>query len=115
MADPHYMVGIDLGTSNCAMASVELARGPDAPVVDVPTPQLQRPGEVAPRPLLPSCLYVPGEHELPAEATQLPWENSEPYVVGEFARWQGARVPGRLITSAGAPHGRIGACRSTAA
>lgn len=100
MADPHYLVGIDLGTSNCAVASVELARGPDAPVVDLPVPQLQRAGEVGARPLLPSCLYIPGEHELPPEAVQLPWENPDRWIVGEFARWQGARVPGRLVASA---------------
>jgi molecular chaperone DnaK (HSP70) len=95
-----YLVGIDLGTSNCAVAYVELARGADAPVLDFPIPQLQRLGEVAQRDLLPSCIYVPGEHELPAEAARLPWDGASTRIVGEFARWQGARVPGRLITSA---------------
>lgn len=100
MTEPAYLVGIDLGTSNSAAASVQLARGPNAPIEDLPIPQLVRLGEAAPRPLLPSCVYIPGEHELPPESTALPWEHSDVRVVGEFARWQGARVPGRLVASA---------------
>jgi hypothetical protein len=50
--------------------------------------------------LLPSCIYLPGEHELAAGSTALPWEQSPELIVGEFARWQGARVPGRLVASA---------------
>jgi hypothetical protein len=69
-------------------------------VVDFAIPQLQRPGEVATLPLLPSCLYVAGEHELPPDSTQLPWGTSPRLIAGAFARWQGARVPGRLIASA---------------
>jgi molecular chaperone DnaK (HSP70) len=100
MGDAKFLIGIDLGTSNCAMAFVEPARGPDAPVADCPIPELHRLGEVARRPLLPSCIYLTGEHELPPEATRLPWDPAPQYVVGEFARWQGARVPGRLVVSA---------------
>jgi len=99
-AEARFLVGIDLGTSNCAVASVDPALGPGAPVVDFPLTQAIRPGEVAPRPLLPSCLYLPGPHELAAGATRLPWETPEESVAGEFARWQGARVPGRLVASA---------------
>ena len=72
----------------------------DSPVIDFPIPQLQRPGEVAAMPLLPSCLYVAGDHELPPGSTQLPWGESPQLIVGAFARWQGARVPGRLVASA---------------
>lgn len=63
-------------------------------------PQLRRLGEVAAQPLLPSCLYIPGEHEMPPESSRLPWGESPQWIVGEFARWQGARVPGRLVASA---------------
>ena len=99
MAGSHIL-GIDLGTTNCAVAFVDPALGADSPVVDFPLPQLQRPGEVASRPLLPSYLYVPGEHELPPGSTRLPWDESPRVIAGEFARWQGARVPGRLVASA---------------
>src|SRR3974390_495041 len=100
MSSSKYIIGIDLGTSNCAMAYVEPERGVEAPVLDFPVPQLTRPGEVSPKRLLPSCIYLPGEHELPGEAMCLPWEQRWRGIVGEFARWQGAQVPGRLVTSA---------------
>ncbi len=94
-----YVVGIDLGTSNCAVASLEVAQGAKARVTDLPIPQVVRVGEVAPRPLLPSVLYLPMAGELPVGSTRLPW--GEPsHVVGELARAQGARVPGRVVTSA---------------
>src|SRR5204863_2241588 len=56
--------------------------------------------ETASRPLLPSFLYLPGAHDLPAGAVALPWDAARSYAVGEFARNHGARVPGRLVTSA---------------
>ncbi|MFB1480996.1 Hsp70 family protein [Corallococcus sp. RDP092CA] len=95
------IVGIDLGTTHCAVASVDPAKGSGAPVEDFPLPQLVRQGEVAPRALLPSAVYVPAGHELAPEVLRLPWgDDGGPYVVGELARWQGARVPGRLVASA---------------
>src|SRR6185437_12494891 len=100
MSEAAYLVGIDLGTSNCAMACVELARGAEAPVQDFPIAQLVRPGESVALALLPSCLYLAGPHELSPESTRLPWDNEPETIVGEFARWQRARVPGRLVTSA---------------
>jgi molecular chaperone DnaK (HSP70) len=95
-----HIVGIDLGTTNCAVAFANPGQGADAPVMDFPVPQLRRAGEVAALPLLPSCLYVAGDHELPPGSTRLPWGESPRLIVGAFARWQGARVPGRLVASA---------------
>src|SRR5215471_3950668 len=97
-----YLVGIDLGTTNSALAYVDLKKKgqegrPDIRAFGVP--QLVAAGEVAERPLLPSFLYLPGEHDLPPGATALPWDPSPGYAVGEFARNHGARVPGRLATS----------------
>jgi molecular chaperone DnaK (HSP70) len=60
-----HIVGIDLGTTHCAVAAVDPSRGgAQAPVEDFPVPQLVALGEVAPRKLLPSCLYVPAGAEL---------------------------------------------------
>src|SRR6218665_2476491 len=95
-----HIVGIDLGTTHCAVASVDPSQGPGAPLRDFPVPQLVRQGEGRARPLLPSCIYVPAGHELAAGALRLPGGESGPRVVGEFARGQGARVPGRVVTSA---------------
>src|SRR6266568_2205555 len=96
-----FLVGIDLGTIHTALAYVDLAgEGDLAEAVQVlPVPQLIAPGEVGERRLLPSSAYVPGEHELPPSARRLPWGDA-PVVVGELARAQGARVPGRLVASA---------------
>src|SRR5207244_1424515 len=58
------------------------------------------PGEPAPRAMLPSFLYLPGKHELPPGALQLPWTDDADRIVGEFARIQGARVPSHLVASA---------------
>src|ERR1017187_2233107 len=100
MSQSPYIIGIDLGTTNCAVAFAKPAQGADSPVVDFAIPQLQRPGEVAALPLSASFLYVSGEHELPPGSTRLPWGESPSLIVGAFARWQGARVPGRLVASA---------------
>src|SRR5438270_151484 len=100
---PHYLIGIDLGTTNSALAYIDLKRarpGKAAEIREFPIPQLVAPGELKSRELLPSFLYLPGPHDLPAGATALPWDPACPYAVGEFARNHGARVPGRLVTSA---------------
>jgi molecular chaperone DnaK (HSP70) len=100
---PSYLIGIDLGTTNSALAYVDLRckpRGGRPELHTFEAPQLVAPAEVAPRVLLPSFLYLPGPHDLPPGATALPWDPQRPYAVGEFARNHGARVPGRLVTSA---------------
>jgi molecular chaperone DnaK (HSP70) len=100
---PRYLVGIDLGTTNSALAYLDLSRKPRGGRPEIhafPVPQLVAPGQMADRPLLPSFLYLPGGHDLPAGATALPWDPARSFAVGEFARNHGARVPGRLVTSA---------------
>src|SRR6516165_12690030 len=98
-----YLIGIDLGTTNSALAYIDLKhkpRGGRAAIHTFLVPQLVAPGEVGPRQLLPSFLYLPGAHDLPPGATALPWNPQCAYAVGEFARNHGAKVPGRLATSA---------------
>jgi hypothetical protein len=98
-----YLIGIDLGTTNSALAYLDLqARPRSGPpsIQPFPVPQLTAPAEIHPRTLLPSFLYLPGPHDLPAGAVALPWDPGRSYAVGEFARNHGARVPGRLVTSA---------------
>ncbi|MBI2894816.1 MAG: hsp70 family protein [Deltaproteobacteria bacterium] len=65
-----------------------------------PVPQLVSPGEAAALPLVPSSTYLPAEGELPPGGTRLPWGDEPPFLVGELARRQGAKVPGRVVTSA---------------
>src|SRR5438132_12888355 len=98
-----FLVGICWGTTNTALAYVHLERrasgkGPELHTFQIP--QLVAPGEMGNRSLLPSFLYLPGEHDLPAGAVALPWDQGRVYAVGELARNHGARVPGRLVMSA---------------
>src|SRR5688572_11790840 len=95
---PRYLIGIDLGTTNSALAYIDV-RDPKT-IHSFRIPQLVAPGETALRDLLPSFLYLPGPHDLPAGSTALPWDPARNYAVGEFARNHGARIPGRLVTSA---------------
>lgn len=102
-----YLVGIDLGTTHTAVAYADTAEETGSPTIQVfPIEQLVAPGELAARPLLPSLRY----HAAPAEFDPLdiamPWPEPDVgyggsgVVIGELARALGARVPGRLVTSA---------------
>ena len=99
-----YIIGIDLGTTNSAVAYVDLADEASAAshrsIRFFEVPQLVASAEVADRSILPSFLYLPGEYDLPPGSTRLPWDDDRPFMVGEFAREQGAKVPGRLVASA---------------
>ena len=94
-----YIVGIDLGTTNSALAYVD-ATDPERRVHQFAVPQLVAEASVLERPALPSFLYLGGEHDVAPGSLALPWDAARTYAVGEFARVQGARVPGRLISSA---------------
>ncbi len=97
-----YVVGIDLGTTNSALAYAEAGPAGDAPpaIRPLPIPQVVGAGDVGDRPVLPSFLYLPGAKEFAAGAVDLPWAKAPGRVVGTFARDHGARVPGRLVGSA---------------
>src|SRR5881392_3692193 len=79
-------IGIDLGTTNSAMAYIDEREAEDRdfpPLHIFETPQLVAAGRVEPRRTLPSFLYL---------------EDCQP--VGLYAREQGALVPTRLVHSA---------------
>ena len=99
---PRFLVGIDLGTTNSAAAFVDThARNAGGPKLHTfPVAQVVAPGQVADRPLLPSFLYLPGPHDLAPGSVDLPWRENPGEVVGVFARNHGAKIPGRLVSSA---------------
>src|SRR3954447_18946946 len=79
-------VGIDLGTTNSALAYIDEREAQDQefpPLHIFETPQLVAAGRVEPRRTLPSFLYL---------------EDTQP--VGVYAREQGALVPTKLVHSA---------------
>src|SRR5580693_5806083 len=79
-------VGIDLGTTNSALAFIDPADAEDTsfpPIHIFDIPQLVSPGHIEARRTLPSFLYLEGDQP-----------------VGTYAREQGAIVPTRLVHSA---------------
>ena len=81
---PSYIVGIDLGTTNSAVMSIDLSAG-TGEIESFPLFQKTAPGESENRLTLPSFLFI---------------EPSGDVEVGTYARDFGALQPGRLIWSA---------------
>jgi molecular chaperone DnaK (HSP70) len=79
-------IGIDLGTTNSALAYVDPGQAGDLdfpPIHIFETPQLVAPGRLEPRRTLPSFLFL---------------EDGQP--IGIYAREQGALIPTKLVHSA---------------
>lgn len=97
-----FIVGIDLGTTNSAVSyadtRVEGEMKHEIKIFKVP--QLTGPGEISRLPVLPSFLYIPGAFDISKEAVSVPWQSEPDHFVGAFARDHGAKVPGRLVSSA---------------
>lgn len=92
-----YLIGIDLGTTNCTLAYQDLEQE-DAPICQLPIPQLINATTIEESLTLPSFIYFPLEEEklsLPKNAL-----NDSSYCIGIYARDRGAEVPNRLISSA---------------
>lgn len=104
MTAPGYVIGIDLGTTNSALAYTAIKEGADpfeAPEIAVMAiPQLVNPGEVRDEPLLPSSLYLPGPSDFPAGSLTLTWDSQPDSVVGRLALKRGMENAGRLVSSA---------------
>ncbi len=83
------MIGIDLGTTNCALAFAE----GDAAVQLFSIPQLVNPGEERAEALLPSFFFLTGPGDFPPGTVDGP-------IVGALAQKRGAENPGRLVSSA---------------
>src|SRR5664280_1777811 len=99
----HYLIGIDLGTTNSVVAYIDTSdtpsdASPEIRVFDVT--QVVAPGEVRAAPALPSFLYFPTESEIESAAFDLPWEHRSSAIAGVAARDHGTLVPGRLVSSA---------------
>ena len=72
----HYLVGIDLGTTNTVVAySDRQANGDPSTIGLFEIEQLVAPGQVAARPQLPSFRYHPAPGELAPEDIGLPWRS----------------------------------------
>lgn len=119
----NYIVGIDLGTTHCVVTYCDLtlaqseknsksSKQPEQqPIIELfEIEQLIAPGEIAPRPYLPSFRYHPTAGEIRPEDSAMPWQhkkNAQPLrgdieeaIVGDWARELNSKVDGRGVVSA---------------
>jgi hypothetical protein len=93
-----FSLGIDLGTSNSAIAIADLETD-QTRIIEIA--HILGPYQIGEAPTLASALYVPHNEEFPKGSFPLPWnDGGQPAMVGQFARDHGALVPDRLVTSA---------------
>ncbi len=98
MSGPVYSIGIDLGTTNSALAYAPLnGENPEIRLLDIP--QMTTATSVEPSPLLPSFLYLPTDSEREGGTLRLTGDKTSA-VVGRFARTQSAEVPTRTVAAA---------------
>jgi hypothetical protein len=94
-----YVVGIDLGTTNCVLAYAALdTERPQIEVLKIP--QLVSPSTVESQTGLPSFLYLASEHEAVGGVLDLPWSRERRFAVGPYARQKAAEAPERTISAA---------------
>src|SRR5947209_1266067 len=91
-----YAIGIDLGTTNSALAYAPL-NADNAKVEILPIPQLVAPATVEARNLLPSFLYLGTEQDAASKNCDLPWAKRRDFAVGALAQKQAADVPTRTV------------------
>ncbi|MEI6034467.1 MAG: Hsp70 family protein [Verrucomicrobiae bacterium] len=90
-------LGIDLGTSNCAVARAAAESCPEILQIT----QAVSANGIGEKALLPSAVYLPAEGEFPEGTPALPWAKMpRGWVLGTFARDRGSLQPDRLIVSA---------------
>ena len=95
-----FVVGVDLGTTNSAVAYVDTEE-PRWQVRVFRLPQFVAAGELESLESLASFHFQPVEGQYAPGALRLPWQReASGYVVGEMARLEGAKTSGRLIASA---------------
>ena len=95
MTHAKYSIGIDLGTTNCAMAFEALDSDASHSEVFL-IPQWETLTRFSEEVTLPSFLYLPHEHEQMLGQGTRPQE----WVPGRIARKQVAESPGRVVHSA---------------
>ncbi|MDF1816863.1 MAG: Hsp70 family protein [Verrucomicrobiales bacterium] len=94
-----FALGIDLGTSNSAMAWADLETRETPAIMEIP--QSLGIGSLGTKETFASATYLPNDAEFPDNLALPSWQGSENKTLrGQFAREHGAMVPERLITSA---------------
>src|SRR3984957_19470201 len=97
MAQPQFSIGIDLGTTNCALAFEGLGTAV-APREVLLVPQWETPTRFSEASTLPSFLYLLSEDEAGQISNQRTLRAE--WVPGRIARTRAAESPGRVVHSA---------------
>ena len=103
MTEPRFLIGIDLGTTSCALSYMD--RNLPGELKTLPIVQWETETTVVERPLLPSFCYALEKSQRKRSDFLLPFESatdpSRPtWVVGRFAQKQAVENPQRTIHSA---------------
>ena len=96
MTAARFSIGVDLGTTNSALAYVPLSG--DAQPEALFVPQWESPGALSEATTLPSFLYLPEDGrsaELPGKV-----QGTEGWIAGRLARRRAGETPGRVVRSA---------------
>lgn len=96
----NYVIGIDLGTSNCTMAYVPIKSDENGVIQQSQVRQMLAEGSAGEEFSLPSSLYFLLDSEKDLASFQLEDERTFSYTVGKLARDRGAELPGQVISSA---------------
>ena len=96
MPTPRFSIGIDLGTTNCALAFVPLDGEAKSAILGIP--QWETLSGITESSGLPSFLYLPDETA--AVQIQGGAATKEKWIVGRFARKKAGESAGRVVHSA---------------
>src|SRR5690242_1683327 len=96
MSAARFSIGIDLGTTNSALAYAPL--NSDAPPEILPIQQWETAETLVEEAMLPSFLYLPEDALAQQLSSNVP--RSQAWVVGRLARSRAGEIPGRVVRSA---------------
>src|SRR5690349_4202020 len=96
MSEARFSIGIDLGTTNSALAYIPLSS--DALPEALPIQQWETPETLVEVPMLPSFLYLPEDALAKQLSGKVP--RSQAWIIGRLARRRAAEMPGRVVRSA---------------
>lgn len=94
-ADSRYIIGIDLGTTQCALSYVDL-EDKNLKVRNLEIAQLVSGGMLESLPTLPSVVYLAEESR---EVNHPEWMTQQGLIIGAYARELGFEIPGRFVHS----------------
>ena len=102
MSSSAYIIGIDLGTTNCTMSytACNAENKQSIQLEQVSITQVMAAQTSSDSLSLPSFIYYPLPEELEAKLVELPWDAARSFAIGTYARERGAELPTRLISSA---------------